>query len=909
MIKKLTVIYLVLCILSTICLAFSVCAEKNIPTTYWTDEGIVGEGFADGSGDGDTEEAAYLIENAQQLAFLAKTVNDGENYNGKYIRITADIDLKDHLWTPIANFDWQARVCFKAKVFDGGNYQIRNLIIRSEDEKPKGLFGLIDASNSEGEDSKVIIKNVKIIDCDIVSKSETGALLGTAYYVRLNAVNCYASGKVMTSIGNAGGLFGGISDSSEIENCGSDVEVSGRYAGGFVSSAGERVKYINCYSTGTVTGNEYAGGFAGTYHTHTTFENCYATGNVFGNNNVGGFVGYGGEWNNFANCYATGNVTGNDYVGGFIGRLSSRAQIYNSYSKGNIVGKDYVGGFIGTVDSARNGDRYIEIQHCYSSGNVSGNDYVGGFIGNNKNILVSYYDEIYGITEHCYSVGDVQGNNHIGGFIGQNEGVVSRCYTIGKVTVTGVSEDVGAFLGSYNRIYRWSAYTSGVTASHYVPEINGDMPNCPYDVWEEVWGMQPRTIEYMKSEEIITGLGTDWQADIKGLINDGYPILKWQAENIIFDVVFKITGLSIAYTGAEQKPLITPPSMLEETDYTVTYKDKNNDGAVATETPPTEIGTYDVLITLSDELKDYFNVTGNTATFEIYKRSSSSYSSSSVGQVTAAPTASIQSGKVEKGTTITLSCSTEGANIYYTLDGKNPTINSTLYTTPIKIGENTNIKFMALKNGISSSQVISLNYTVSSDGAINLDFAIKENVSTIKYMSGYNDNTFKPDQTITRYEMLEALNNLLDFKNDGSHNLIDVTADYDKLVSLFTGAKIIDGYDDNTFKGTDGLTRAEFVKILSIILNLETEETKENKFTDISAHWAKDYINVFSELGYLNGYGDGTFKPDNKLTRAEFVTIINRIIKISTENESNHFDDLNSEHWAYNDILKAHKNN
>ena len=123
----------------------------------------------------------------------------------------------------------------------------------------------------------------------------------------------------------------------------------------------------------------------------------------------------------------------------------------------------------------------------------------------------------------------------------------------------------------------------------------------------------------------------------------------------------------------------------------------------------------------------------------------------------------------------------------------------------------------------------------------------KENANEIHYIKGYSDNTFKPDQDITRYEMLEALSNLLDFKNDGSHNLTDVTADYDKLVALFTGAKIIDGYDDNTFKGTDGLTRAEFVKILSIILNLETKETTENKFTDISAHWAKDYINNFAD--------------------------------------------------------------
>ena len=930
MIKKLTVIYLVLCILSTIGFAFSVGADENIPITYWTDDEFVGTGFADESGDGDTEETAYLIENAQQLAYLAKTVNEGNNYDGKYFRITADIDLKDHLWTPIGDYDgWQALAQFKAKVFDGDNYEIKNLTICSEDEKAKGLFGVVNASNPEGGDSKVIIKNVKITDCNIASSYFSGALVGNASYVKLNVVNCSASGKIGTLNERfpliAGGLFGYICVSSEIENCSANVEVSGQYAGGFVGDAGEGVKYINCYSTGNVNGSVNAGGFAGNYYTGTTFENCYATGNVFGNDNVGGFASQGGEKNSFINCYATGNVFGNnhvggfighdetsemlktencyatgnvegiDYVGGFIGRLSSPAQISNSYSKGNITGNGYVGGFIGSIDNMRSGIEYTEIRRCYSSGNVLGNDYVGGFIGNNKNILNYGYDEIYGITEHCYSVGDVQGNNHIGGFIGQNEGVVSRCYTIGNVT--GLLEDVGAFLGSYNPIYRWSAYTSGVTASHYIPEINGDMPNCPYDIWEEVWGMQPRTIEYMKSETAITSLGTNWQADITPNINNGYPILKWQVSTPI-DAEFSITDLSKVYTGIPQAPTITnDKGLVENTDYIVTYNGNSEE--------PIETGTYAVEITVTNQ---YFTAVGQTsASFEIYKRSSGS-ASSGVGQITATPTANIQSGEVSKGTEIVLSCPTEGASIYYTLDGKNPTVNSTLYTVPIVIDKDTNIKFMALKSGFSSSQIATFNYTVSSDGVINnsTDFSIKENASTIKYMSGYNDNTFKPDQAITRYEMLEALNNLLDFKNDGSHNLTDVTADYDKLVSLFTGAGIIEGYEDNTFKGTAGLTRAEFVKIMSVILDLEIEASVENKFTDISTHWANDYINSFADLNYLKGYDDGTFKPDNKLTRAEFVTIINRIINLNTENENNHFNDLTSDHWAYNDILKVY---
>ena len=183
---------------------------------------------------------------------------------------------------------------------------------------------------------------------------------------------------------------------------------------------------------------------------------------------------------------------------------------------------------------------------------------------------------------------------------------------------------------------------------------------------------------------------------------------------------------------------------------------------------------------------------------------------------------------------------------------------------------------------------------------------LKNDADKIRYMKRSTDNTFEPDRAITRYEMLEALNNLLDLEKENSHNLTDVTPDYDELVALFTGAGIISGYDDNTFKGTDGLTRAEFVKIMSVILDIEIKETTENKFTDISTHWAKNYINSFADLGYLNGYNDGTFKPDEKLTRAEFITIINRIIDIESEVEENLFNDLESDHWAFSDIMKSY---
>ena len=761
----------------------------------WTDSEIVAKSFAAGSGDGDTEATAYLIETAEQLAYFSKTLNEGNVYRDKYIKLIADIDLQGRLWTSIGG----GRISSNAsnmllKSFDGGGFSIKNLTTNNGSGLFVGIFG----REFEPPNRLITLKNINLIDCNI--KNGGGALIGRTDDVYVYIENCTATGTVSSLGDTAGGLIGSANYTT-MYNCHSDVDVTAYHAGGLVGNSHYENSFENCSAMGNVYGETIAGGFVGTARNDSSFEASFASGEVFGNGIIGGFSGNGNNAN-FNNCYATGNVYGESNTGGFIG-ISNNSSVYNCYSAGKVdaTSSENVGAFAGVVNDD------IDNSYC--------------------NLTVN------------------QGLNVIGG---------------GSSSVN-------------------SKTTIEMKAAYFVELLNDIQPEIP------------------------------WRTDIKGLINDGYPILKWQAETVKnnkFDVEFTITNLSTAYTDSPQTPTITPPSALDETDYTVTYKDKSDVGAVATKTPPTEIGTYDVEITLNDEIKDYFNVTGNTAVFEIYKRqNSAAVTSSGVGQVTAAPTASVQSGEVKKGTAITLSSPTEGANIYYTLDGTNPTINSMLYTAPIIIDKDTNIKFIALKSGISSSQIVSLNYTVSAKVAINTDFAIKENASTIKYMSGYSDNTFKPDQAITRYEMLEALNNLLDFSKNGSHNLTDVTADYDKLVPLFTGAGIIEGYDDNTFKGTDGLTRAEFVKILSVILNLEIKESSENKFTDISTHWAKDYINSFEELNYLKGYDDGTFKPDNKLTRAEFTTIINRIINSSSELSNDTFTDLSPDHWAYDEISKS----
>ncbi|MDO5480033.1 MAG: S-layer homology domain-containing protein, partial [Clostridia bacterium] len=182
---------------------------------------------------------------------------------------------------------------------------------------------------------------------------------------------------------------------------------------------------------------------------------------------------------------------------------------------------------------------------------------------------------------------------------------------------------------------------------------------------------------------------------------------------------------------------------------------------------------------------------------------------------------------------------------------------------------------------------------------------LKEKVEGIPYMRNRFEGAFAPDEAGTRYEIIEALAILFDIEKTGKKcEFTDVDKKYKENVELFFGADIIAGYPDGTFGGEKGITRAEFVKILYVMLKLEDAQSSDETFSDINGHWGEKYIKGFVKEGYISGYPDGTFKPDNNITRAEIVTIINRIIKAEAKDTLT-ANDVPDKHWAYEEIKKA----
>ncbi len=151
------------------------------------------------------------------------------------------------------------------------------------------------------------------------------------------------------------------------------------------------------------------------------------------------------------------------------------------------------------------------------------------------------------------------------------------------------------------------------------------------------------------------------------------------------------------------------------------------------------------------------------------------------------------------------------------------------------------------------------------------------------YLLGYEDGTVRPEGSITRAEVATIFFRLLtDESRDKfwsqTNDYTDVPADawYNNAVSTLSNAGILDGYEDGTFRPDGNITRAEFATITARFL--EASYDGGNRFPDIDGHWAAEYINQAANAGIVDGYEDGTFRPQQNITRAEAVTMVNRTV-------------------------------
>lgn len=294
--------------------------------TAW--DGSVAESFS-GSG---TETDPYLIESGAELAYLSKFCAEGGNTSGLYYELTADIDLANNVFTPIAPSSTNQ---FKG-IFNGAGNTISNLKI-DRTESLSGLFGRVNGAT---------IQDLTIDHATITSTSgNVGALVGAAYGT-CTIADCVVKNSSVTGGSNLTGGLIGYSGTAVTKCAVIDTTVSGtKYVGGLIAQVGKAV--TECYTlhvTVTATG-DYAGGLIGGGNA-SDIANCFVRGgSVTGDGYVGGVIGDGGSYSKakIKTTYAVADVTAGTgefgpLAGGSYVTITTASSFYCSGSA--LTGKD-----------------------------------------------------------------------------------------------------------------------------------------------------------------------------------------------------------------------------------------------------------------------------------------------------------------------------------------------------------------------------------------------------------------------------------------------------------------------------------------------------------------------------------------------------------------------------------------
>ena len=232
-------------------------------------------------------------------------------------------------------------------------------------------------------------------------------------------------------------------------------------------------------------------------------------------------------------------------------------------------------------------------------------------------------------------------------------------------------------------------------------------------------------------------------------------------------------------------------------------------------------------------------------------------------------------------------------------------------------GESPNVASDAvIKN--AKGEDVTANYKITYVNGVLKAIEVLNKEIHFNYVIGYTDGTIRPNNDISRAEVATIFFRLLTDeartqydKTTSSFSDIKDGAWCCRAVSTLTNMGIIKGYTDGTFRPNADITRAELATIIARFAKLDVN-TKT--FSDITGHWAQKSIELAAGNGWINGYEDGTFRPNKSIIRAETFAMINRVLDRQTESVSDLLptsemnmwsDNLNENAWYYKDVQEA----
>lgn len=232
-------------------------------------------------------------------------------------------------------------------------------------------------------------------------------------------------------------------------------------------------------------------------------------------------------------------------------------------------------------------------------------------------------------------------------------------------------------------------------------------------------------------------------------------------------------------------------------------------------------------------------------------------------------------------------------------------------------GESPNVASDAvIKN--AKGEDVTANYKITYvDGVLKAIEVLNKEIH-FNYVIGYTDGTIRPSNDISRAEVATIFFRMLTDEAREQYtttagNFTDVKAGMwcNRAIATLTNMGIIKGYTDGSFQPNKSITRAELATIIARFAKLDVN-TKT--FSDINGHWAQKNIELAAGNGWINGYEDGTFRPNNNITRAETFAMINRVLDRQTENVSDLLptsemnmwsDNMDADAWYYKDVQEA----
>lgn len=232
-------------------------------------------------------------------------------------------------------------------------------------------------------------------------------------------------------------------------------------------------------------------------------------------------------------------------------------------------------------------------------------------------------------------------------------------------------------------------------------------------------------------------------------------------------------------------------------------------------------------------------------------------------------------------------------------------------------GESPNVASDAvIKN--AKGEDVTANYKITYvDGVLKAIEVLNKEIH-FNYVIGYTDGTIRPNNDISRAEVATIFFRLLTDEAREQYtttagNFTDVKAGMwcNRAIATLTNMGIIKGYTDGSFQPNKSITRAELATIIARFAKLDVN-TKT--FSDINGHWAQKSIELAAGNGWINGYEDGTFRPNKSIIRAETFAMINRVLDRQTESVSDLLptsemnmwsDNMDADAWYYKDVQEA----